>query len=140
MTTAAAEAPKPLKILNISLWSTQVILAAMFAMGGAAKATQPIAELSVRMPWAADIPEALVRFIGVSELAAAFGLVLPALTRVRPGLTPLAALGLLTIMALAAVFHAARGEVGGIVMNVVLGAVAGFIAWGRYKKLPIAPR
>jgi uncharacterized membrane protein YphA (DoxX/SURF4 family) len=129
-----------MKIINISLWSSQAILAAMFAMGGSAKATQPIAELSVRMPWAADIPEALVRFIGVSELAAAFGLILPALTRVRPSLTPLAALGLLVIMVLAAAFHATRGEVGGIVVNVVLGGVAAFIAWGRYKKVPLSPR
>jgi putative oxidoreductase len=140
MTTAAAEAHKPLKLMNISLWSGQLILAALFAMGGSAKATQPIAELSTRMPWAADIPEALVRFIGISELAAAVGLLLPALTRIRPGLTPLAAAGLATIMALAAVFHAARGEGGGIVVNLVLGGVAAFVAWGRYKKVPIAAR
>jgi len=52
----------------------------------------------------------LVRFIGVSELAGALGLILPAATRIRPGLTPLAALGLSTIMALAMLFHLVRGE------------------------------
>jgi putative oxidoreductase len=140
MTTAVVEKHKPLKILNFSLWVSQVIVAAMFAMAGSAKATQPIAELSTRMPWAADIPEALVRFIGISELAGAIGLVLPALTRIRPGLTPLAAAGLTTIMVLAAVFHAARGGEGaGIIVNVVIGSLTAFIAWGRYRKVPITP-
>jgi putative oxidoreductase len=140
MTTAAVAAPKDSKLLNISLWSAQVVLGALFAMAGLTKATRPIAELAVRMNWAADMPEALVRFIGVSELAGGIGLVLPALTRIRPGLTPLAAAGLVTIMGLAAVFHAVRGEGVGIVVNLVLGGVALFIAWGRYRKAPIAPR
>ena len=77
---------------------------------------------------------------GTAELAGALGLLLPALTRIKPSLTPLAAAGLVTIMALASVFHATRGESGGIVVNLVLGSVAAFIAWGRYKKAPIAAR
>ncbi len=140
MTTTSISQPKPLKILNISLWTLQVLLGAMFGMAGLGKATRPIAELAPQLPWAADIPEGLVRFIGVSELAGAVGLLLPALTRISPSLTPLAAAGLTTIMAFAAVFHATRGEVAGIVVNVVLGGIAAFIAWGRYKKVPIAPR
>jgi uncharacterized membrane protein YphA (DoxX/SURF4 family) len=140
MATLAAEAPKPPKALNISLWSAQVLLGAMFSMAGLSKATRPIAELAQRMPWAADIPEGIVRFIGVSELAGGVGLLLPALTRIRPGLTPLAAGGLTTIMALAAIFHATRGEWGGIAVNLVLGGIAAFIAWGRTKKVPILPR
>jgi putative oxidoreductase len=136
----AIDTIKPAKALNIFLWVSQALLAAMFVMAGWGKATQPIAQLAAKMPFAAEVPEALVRFIGLSELAGAVGLLLPALARVRPSLTPLAALGLFTIMALAAVFHAARGEAGAIVVNVVLGGVAAFIAWGRYKKVPIAPR
>jgi uncharacterized membrane protein YphA (DoxX/SURF4 family) len=140
MTASTISHPKPLKVLNLSLWSVQLLLGAVFGMAGLAKATRPIAELAARMPWAADIPEGLVRFIGVSELAGGVGLLLPALTRIRPSLTPLAAAGLTTIMALAAVFHATRGEVAGIVVNVVLGGIAAFIAWGRYTKVPITPR
>lgn len=139
MTTATLPNVKPMKLLNISLWILQLLLGAVFGMAGISKATQPIAELA-QIPWAADMPEALVRFIGVSELLGGVGLLLPALTRIRPGLTPLAAVGLTTIMAFAAVFHATRGEVGGIVVNVVLGGIAAFIAWGRYKKAPILPR
>lgn len=140
MATLAADAPKPLKSLNIALWAAQVLLGGMFGMAGATKATRPIVELAQRMPWAAEIPEGLVRFIGVSELAGGIGLLLPALTRIRPGLTPLAAAGLTTIMALASMFHLTRGEWGGIVVNAVLGGVAAFIAWGRYRKAPIPSR
>jgi putative oxidoreductase len=140
MTVAAELAPKDSKVLNILLWVGQVTLAGMFGMAGVSKATRPIPELAPQMPWTADIPEALVRFIGTAEFLGALGLVLPALTRIRPGLTPLAAAGLVAIMVLASVFHATRGEPGGIVVNVVLGSVAAFVAWGRYRKLPIAPR
>jgi uncharacterized membrane protein YphA (DoxX/SURF4 family) len=140
MTTATLSKVKPMTLLNISLWIVQLLLGATFGMAGVIKATRPIAELAARMPWASDIPEVLVRFIGVSELAGGVGLLLPALTRIRPGLTPLAAAGLTTIMAFAAVFHATRGEFGGIVVNVVLGGIAAFIAWGRCKKAPILPR
>lgn len=109
-------------------------------MAGYGKATLPVATLAQRIPWSEDVPLALVRFIGVSELLGGIGLLLPALTRIRPGLTPLAAAGLTTVMALAAIFHATRAEWSGIVVNVVLGGVAAFIAWGRTKKAPITPR
>jgi uncharacterized membrane protein YphA (DoxX/SURF4 family) len=103
----------------------------MFFAGGAMKATQPIPELAVKMVWVSDIPEALVRFIGVSEILGGLGLVLPAATRIKPMLTPLAGLGLAVIMLLAAVFHIVRAEFAGIAMNVVLGGLAVFVTWGR---------
>ena len=130
----------PSKALHIGLWVVQVILALMFLAGGAMKATQPIAELAVQMVWADDIPEALVRFIGMAEVLGGLGLVLPAATRIKPVLTPLAGVGLLVIMLLAALFHLVRSEFAGIVMNVVLGGLALFVAWGRAKKAPIRPR
>jgi len=128
------------KVWNITLWVVQVLLAAMFGMAGFMKITQPIAELAEKMVWPGAVPPALVRFIGFSEFAAAFGLILPAATRIKPILTPLAAAGLVTIMLFAAIFHAARGEFGALPTNLVLGALAAFVAWGRWKKAPIAPR
>jgi len=104
------------------------------------KSAMPLDELAQKMTFVSAVPPALVRFIGVSELAGAIGLVLPALTRVRPGLTPLAAAGLATIMLLAALFHVPRGEFAALPMNFALGAVALFIAWGRWRKAPVAPR
>jgi len=128
------------KGLHIALWVVQVVLAVMFGMAGFMKATQPLAALAQQIPWVPDVPAALVRFIGVAEFAAALGLVLPAATRIRPRLTPLAAVGLVLVMTLAAIFHLTRGELAGIVANAVLGAAAAFVAWGRTRKAPIVPR
>ena len=126
------------KALHIILWIAQVILAAMFLMSGFMKLSQPIDQLSKMLPWAAQVPEALVRFIGVAEVLGAVGLILPSLLRIQPKLTPIAAVGLGLVMLFAVVFHISRGETGVIGMNFVLIAIAAFIAWGRSKKAPIA--
>jgi len=126
--------------LNIGLWTTQGILAAMFGMAGVMKATAPIAQLAEQMVWPGDIPAGLVRVIGTAEFLGALGLVLPAATRIKPWLTPLAAAGLVTVMALAAAFHLTRGELGAIAFNAVLGSLAAFVAWGRFRAAPIGPR
>jgi putative oxidoreductase len=44
------------------------------------------------------------------------------------------------VMVLAALFHASRGEWASLPVNVVIGALAGFVAWGRLKRAPIAAR
>ena len=126
--------------MNVVLWIVQALLAATFGMGGYGKAAMPIAEIAARVPWASAVSPGLMRFIGIAELAGALGLILPAATRVLPKLTPLAAAGLLLIMVLAAGFHIQRGETGLLAVNVVLGALAALVAWGRWKKAPIAPR
>jgi putative oxidoreductase len=125
---------------NIALWLAQGLLALLFGMAGTMKATQSIDELSQALPWTAEVPVALVRFIGVSELAAAIGMILPAATRIMPRLTPLAGVGLALVMVLAAAFHAMRGETGALPINVALCGLAIFVAWGRLLKAPIAPR
>ena len=128
------------KALHITLWIAQVILAAMFLMSGFMKLSQPIDQLSKMLPWAAQVPEALVRFIGVAEVLGAVGLILPSLLRIQPKLTPIAAVGLALVMLFAVVFHISRGETPMIGMNFILIAIAAFIAWGRFKKAPIAPK
>ena len=141
MTTAARpDAARPRRALHITLWVAQVLLAGMFLMAGVMKLTQPLDALGAQMPWVASVPAALVRFIGAAELAGALGLLLPSLTRIQPRLTVLAALGLVVVMVLASAFHLSRGEGAVVPMNLVLAAVAGFIAWGRSKAAPIAPR
>jgi putative oxidoreductase len=91
-------------------------------------------------PWIADVPVALVRFIGIAELAGALGLVLPAAFRVAPQLTVAAAIGLAVIMVLAAAFHVARGEASMTGMPVAVTSVLALIAWGRLRKAPIPTR
>jgi putative oxidoreductase len=83
------------------------------------------------------ITVALLRFIGVAKFAGGLGLILPAATRMRPGLTLWAALGLATIMALAFV---PRGEMEALPANLVLGGLAALVAWRRWRKAPIQPR
>ena len=118
--------------MHILLWVVQVLLACAFGMAGVMKSTQPIdALVQGGMAWAAEMPVAMVRFIGISELLGALGLILPAATKIKPSLTPLAALGLLTIMILAMAFHLSRGEAQALPINMVLGGLAAFVAWGR---------
>ncbi len=132
--------PQRSKALHITLWIAQVLLAAMFLMSGFMKLSQPIDELSKMLPWASQVSESLVRFIGAAEVLGALGLILPSLLRIQPKLTPIAAVALAVVMLLAAIFHISRGETPAIGMNFVLIAIAAFIAWGRFKKAPIAPK
>jgi putative oxidoreductase len=140
MSAVAHVATRSGKALTIALWVAQVLLFVAFGMAGFPKLTTPLDQLVGMMPWVGAVPGALVRFIGLAELAGAIGVVLPAATRVRPGLTPLAALGLLTVMVLAAVFHQSRGEASVLPVHAVLGGLAAFVAWGRSSRAPIAAR
>ena len=128
------------KGLHITLWVLQTLLAAMYVMAGLMKVSQPIQTLSQSLPWTAQVPEALVRFIGVAEILGAVGLILPSLLRIQPKLTPIAAIGLVLVQIFAIGFHISRGETGVIGMNFILLLIAAFIAWGRFKKAPIAPK
>jgi putative oxidoreductase len=123
--------------LRIALWSAQIALAIVFALAGGMKVSTPAAELAKMAP---GFPLALLRFIGIAELAGSIGIILPALTRIVPVLTPLASSGFVIVMASAAVLHLVRGELGELAVVVVLGALACFVAWGRFKRAPIARR
>lgn len=126
--------------LRIALWIVQGLLAIAFGMAGVMKLLSPIADLAANMAWVSSVPEGLVRFIGASELAGAIGLILPAVTRVKPGLTALAGGGLTLVMLLAAAFHLSRSEGAALPAPLVLGGLAAFVAWARFRKAPIAPR
>ena len=136
MTTVATRSTR----MHLLLWIAQALLALLFAGAGLTKVITPMGDLAQSLPYTAELPEWLVRFIGISEVAGALGLILPALARMLPGLTPLAALGLCTVMVLATFFHLIRAEFSAMPITLVLGAVAAFVAWGRWAKAPIAPR
>lgn len=118
--------------MNVVLWILQVVLAVAFLAAGAMKASKPKAELSGQMGWVDDFSAGGVKAIGVLEVLAAIGLVLPWALDVAPVLTPLAALGLVLMMVGAAVVHARRGETPMIGINVVLGVLAAVVAVGRF--------
>jgi putative oxidoreductase len=126
--------------MKVVFWILQVVLAVAFLAAGAMKLTQPLAELAVSLPWTADVPGALVRFIGVAEVLGGLGLVLPAATRILPRLTPIAAAALALDMVFATLFHVMRGETMMAPVTLLLVALLAFVAWGRTTRAPIAPR
>jgi uncharacterized membrane protein YphA (DoxX/SURF4 family) len=120
--------------MNIALWIVQGLLAAMYLMAGSMKAFQPAkVRENPQMTWAHDRPDSYIRFVGTSELLGALGLILPLVTGILPWLTVLAAIGL-TLIQLLAIFteHLPKREYNVIPVNVVLLALAVFIAFGRW--------
>lgn len=126
--------------MRAALWVVQLLLALFSLAAGFNHGIRPLSEAVQTSPWIAALPPALVRFIGFAELAAALGLLLPAATRILPWLTPLAAVGLALIMLLAIPFHISRGEANVIGLHIVVSALALFVAWGRFRRVPIAAR
>ena len=97
--------------MNTILWIFQGLLAAMFTMAGITKSTQPKEKLEKQFPWVKDFSLNTVRFIGLSELLGAIGLIVPWLTGILPVLTPVAALGLCLIMVLAALLRSSLSSI-----------------------------
>ena len=81
------------------------------------------------------LPGLFVRFLGVAEVLGALGLILPGVLRIRPGLTPLAAAGLLIIMMGATVITLAGGDVGAALIPLVVGLLTAFVAYGRWRRI-----
>jgi uncharacterized membrane protein YphA (DoxX/SURF4 family) len=126
--------------LRITLWVLQVALGLFFMMVGYSHALAPFDQVAQQATWMQHVPRALSLFIGFAELAGGLGLIVPAATRIAPWLTPLAALGLGTIMILAILFHIVRGEAGVIGIPSLLAGLALFVAWGRWRKASITQR
>jgi uncharacterized membrane protein YphA (DoxX/SURF4 family) len=119
--------------MNTTLWILQIVLAVSFAGAGLVKLIKSPAELAKMLGgWVDDFPTALLKPLGLVELAGAVGLVLPPLLGVLPILTPVAAVGLAIVMLGAVVTHARRSEYSNVAVNVVLCAMALVIAWGRF--------
>jgi uncharacterized membrane protein len=122
--------------MNTILWIVQILLAIMFLLAGVLHGFQQ-ERAKAQLKWPADVAPPLLTLIGIAEILGAFGLILPALTGVLPWLTPLAALLLAVIMLLAAGFHITRREYPNIVFNIILLALAAFVAYGRWVLGPL---
>ena len=123
--------------MNIALWILQVLLAAYFLWHGWLFVAPP-AELVDMMN--SFLAPGFRIFIGVAELLAAVGLILPGVTRILPWLTPLAAAGLMIVTASATVLHLSRGEIGSAISAAVVFVLVTFVAYMRWKVKPISPR
>jgi DoxX-like family len=118
--------------MNVALWIVQGLLAALFLFAGGAKLVLPLEEMTGPVA----LPGWFLRFIGVAEVLGALGLILPGLLRIRPGLTPLAAAGLVIIMIGAMVIGLVGGMVAVALLNVVVAFFAAFVAYGRWRLAP----
>lgn len=126
--------------MKIFTWIIQILLSVMFIMAGFMKSGTPMEVLAANMPWVNDFSAATVRFIGLMEIIGGLGLLLPSLLRIKPLLTPLAGVGLAIIMLFALIYHIGKGEFAALPVNIIMGGLSLFIAWARYKKVPVPVR
>lgn len=120
---------------NRLLWTAQTLAALLFLFAGSMKFVLP-AEKMQQGPIV--FPLAFLYFIGVCECLGALGLILPAATRVRTALTPLAAAGLTIIMIGATTVSIMAMGVAAGIFPAVVGLVTAGIAYGRTRVVPLA--
>ena len=120
-------------------WVVQVVLGIYFVAIGVMHFAVPEG-LPEQMAWMYDLPTWVHVASGAAEILGGIGLVIPAATRIRPHLTPLAAAGLAVVMVLAALWHVPRGEVANVVVTLVLAVILAWLARVRWRSHPIAPR
>ncbi len=120
--------------MTYGLWLVQGLLALLFLFAGGMKLVLPIEQLTGPMP--VPLPGLFLRFIGVAEVLGAIGLILPGLLGIRPGLTPLAAAGLVIIMIGATVVTLAGGDIAPALIPLVVGLLSAFVGYGRWRLAP----
>jgi uncharacterized membrane protein YphA (DoxX/SURF4 family) len=122
------------RVMNLVTWVLQALLAIAFLAHGWLFLSPP-AELVDQIN--ASLPRWFQLFLGVAEVLAAVGLTLPGLTRILPGLIIYAAIGIMIVTVSATVFHVARGEMSSAVVTLALFGIAAFVAYIRYRVVPI---
>ena len=124
--------------MNIALWVIQALLAIAFLGAGIRKITQSQAKLTQSMLWVASTPLGFVRFIGIAEILGAIGLIIPAVTKIAPWLTPVAAIGLAITMVSAALLHMMRKEYAMMTPSIILLLLTLVVILGRFAWSPIS--
>lgn len=118
--------------MDVALWTAQILLGVGFVVAGFSHAFRFEQFVSSpRMAWARDIGPSNMRVIALFEIAGGIGVLVPAVTRILPWLTPLAAAGLALLMLFAVLFHIRRTEYSATSINALFGAIAVFVALGR---------
>ncbi len=120
---------------RVLLWIVQGLLAIVFLFAGVAKLVLPTEVMTAQMQPA--LPGLFLRFLGLAEVLGALGMILPGLTRIRQGLTPLAASGFVPIMIGATVYTLIGDGGATALIPLVVGVLAAFVAIGRWR---VAPR
>ena len=124
--------------MDLVLWIAAGLLATVALVGGISKTFVPKDRLAAVQGggWTADASAAFVKTLGVLELLAAVGLVLPAVLGIAPVLVPVTALCWVALMVGAMITHGRRGEFALMALNLAYLLLAAFIAWGRFVHAP----
>lgn len=125
--------------MNRALWILQIVFGVYFVAIGVLHFIVPDG-LPETLAWMYDLSDTLHVISGLAEILGGLGLILPAVTGIMPKLVPLAAAGLMLVMVGAVIYHLGRGEVLNIVLNLVMIALLGFVAYGRSRAHPHTPR
>jgi hypothetical protein len=120
--------------MDLTLWIAAGLLATVALAGGISKTFVPRAKLAAAHggEWTAEASAGFVKTLGVLELLAAVGLVLPAVVGIAPVLVPVTAVCWVLLMVGAMITHARLGQPEFVLLNLVYLALAAFIAWGRF--------
>lgn len=132
-----ASAGKPLRV---GLWVAQVLIFVAFTLFGCMKLFMPVEQLAAMWVWPGAVPVWFLHLMGLIDVAGGVGVLLPALTRIKPGLTVLTAAGCVLLQISAIVFHSSRGEFQALPLNFILLLLCAFILWGYGKRVPIEAR
>jgi len=124
-------------VLHRALWVVQWLLGALFVFAGVLKLVLPVEAMQ---QGSMALPGWFLRFIGVAETLGGLGLVLPGLVRIAPGLTPLAAAGLVVIMIGGTATTVMTGDVPTASIPLVVGVLAALVAYGRWRLAPLRGR
>jgi hypothetical protein len=124
--------------LSATLWTLQSLLALIFLFSGGMKLLASAEMMEAQSP----LPLLLVRFIGTCEVAGALGMLLPGLLRIRPSLTPVAAIGLVILMVGATVLTPIMISPDPVMTLIptAVGALAAFVAYARLRLAPLRGR
>lgn len=117
--------------MNTALWIAKIILALLMASAAIIK-FMPVSKMAPKMPWIGQVPTVRVRLLGVLDIMALLGLIIPMFAVIAFNLTFWTAVGIATLMISAILFHISRGEQKDIGFNLVVLLLAVFVAWGSY--------
>jgi DoxX-like family len=124
--------------MNVTLWITTGLLAVVALVGGVSKAFVPKEKLAAQSggEWVENAGAGFVKTLGVLELLAAMGLILPAVLNIAPVMVPVTAVCWVLLMVGAMITHGRLGQAKFVMVNVVYLATAVFIAYGRFGPRP----
>ena len=126
--------------MNLALWIAAGLLAAVALTGGITKAFVPKEKLAAITGggWTGTASVGFVKTLGVLELLASAGLILPAVLDIAPGMVPVTAVCWVVLMVGAMITHGRLGQFKLVMLNVVYLALAVFVAWGRFGPEPFS--